>query len=277
MLQLPGPFRAPMWPRCGLCAAMPLLPGPFRAPAAYARHMDLIRSDGAIAVRTSAGLLPLRVVFGIGLNYAQHAREQGQALPERPVVFMKNPAALCLTGEAVVVPRVCQDREQVDFEGELAVIIGRAARDVTRQQALEHVLGYACANDVSARWWQKQGSGGQFCRGKSFDTFCPLGPRVLPGAEAGSPQALRLVTRVNGAVMQDSTTADMIFDVATLVSELSRGTTLQAGTVILTGTPSGVGMARTPPVFLQHGDVVEVEIERIGALRSPVRFENASA
>lgn len=236
--------------------------------------MNLVRTEQGVAVdRGDAGLLLLRHIMGIGMNYAAHAREQGKGVPERPVVFTKNPMAACLHGDEIVVPKVCQDRPQVDFEGELAVILGAPAKDVPKANALSYVLGYCAANDVSARWWQKEGSGGQFCRGKGFDTFCPLGPRVVPAADVGDPGSLRLVTRVNGAVMQDTPTSDMIFDVATLIAELSRGTTLMAGTVFLTGTPSGVGMARTPPVFLKAGDVVEIEIEKIGVLRNVVRFE----
>lgn len=235
--------------------------------------MNLSRNAFEIGVnRPDGSRLPLHHVIGIGLNYAEHAREQGSPIPERPVVFAKNTAALALDGEEIVVPKVCQDKPQVDFEGELAVIIGRPARDVAPDQALSYVLGYAVANDVSARWWQKQGSGGQFYRGKSFDTFCPIGPRVVPAAEVPDPNALRLTTRVNGQVMQDSTTGDMIFNVPTLIAELSRGITLLPGTVILTGTPPGVGMARTPQVFLQRGDTVEIEIERLGTLRNRVRF-----
>lgn len=236
--------------------------------------MDLLRSSVGVAVRLPSGaVLPLVQLIGIGRNYAEHAREQGAAVPDAPMVFTKNCAAACLHADPIVVPRACQDREQVDFEGELAVVIGTRVRDVSRSAALEHVLGYACANDVSARWWQKSGSGGQFFRGKSFDTFCPIGPRVVPAAEVGDPGALRLRTRVNGQVMQDASTGEMMFDVPRLISELSRGMTLLPGTVILTGTPSGVGMARTPPVWLKDGDVVEVEIERIGVLRNSVVFE----
>ncbi len=236
--------------------------------------MNLIRASSGVAVQTPSGaVLPFLQLIGIGRNYAEHAKEQGAAVPDAPMVFTKNCAAACLDGDAIVVPRACQDREQVDFEGELAVVIGTRARDVSKAAALSHVLGYACANDVSARWWQKSGSGGQFFRGKSFDTFCPIGPRLVPAAEIERPNSLRLTTRVNGAVMQDASTGEMMFDVATLISELSRGMTLLPGTVILTGTPSGVGMARTPPVWLKDGDVVEVEIERIGVLRNTVRFE----
>lgn len=235
--------------------------------------MDIIRSGGGLAIWTATGALPICAIIGIGRNYAEHATEQGAAIPERPMVFTKSIASACLHGDDIVVPRVCQDREQVDFEGELAVVIGSPARDVAPERALEFVLGYACANDVSARWWQKEGSGGQFYRGKSFDTFCPVGPRIVPASEVGDPQALRLATRVNGREMQNAPTSQMMFTVASLIADLSRGATLLPGTVILTGTPSGVGMARKPPEYLQHGDVVEVEIDRIGVLRNRVRFE----
>ena len=148
-------------------------------------------------------------------------------------------------------------------------------RNLPRDHTLDCVLAYACANDVSARWWQKEGSAGQFTRGKSFDTFCPIGPRLVPGADIHDPQSLRIVTRVNGQVMQDASTREMMFPVATLIAELSRGMTLLPGTVILTGTPAGVGFARSPQVFLKHGDRVEVEIERIGILRNAVVAEGA--
>lgn len=210
-------------------------------------------------------------ILAIGRNYAEHAAEMGSAAPDRPLVFMKNPASVVGDGEAIVIPPICREHgPQVDFEGELAVIIGRDCRDVPASRALDYLRGYACANDVSARWWQREGSGGQFCRGKSFDTFCPLG-RVVPASTIGDPQSLAIRTRLNGTVMQESNTRLMLFPVATLVAELSRGTTLLAGTVVLTGTPAGVGAARKPPVFLQPGDVVEVEIERVGVLSNPVR------
>jgi 2-keto-4-pentenoate hydratase/2-oxohepta-3-ene-1,7-dioic acid hydratase in catechol pathway len=235
--------------------------------------MQLTRSGTDILILTPSGPLAVRQILGIGLNYAAHAKEQGSPIPERPVVFSKNIMAACLHNDEIRVPKVCQDKPQTDFEGELAFIIGTPARDVPIERALSHVLGYTVANDVSARWWQKQGSGGQFFRGKSFDTFCPLGPVVVPAADIRDPQALRLVTRVNGAIMQDSTTGDMIFSIATLISELSKGITLMPGTVVLTGTPPGVGMARTPQVFLGNGDTVEIEIEKIGTLKNRVVFE----
>jgi len=216
----------------------------------------------------------LRRIIGVGRNYAAHADEQGAARPDRPMLFAKSDASIIFSGDEIVIPQACQDREQVDYEGELGVIIGRACRDAPRQRALEFVLGYCCANDVSARWWQKEGAGGQFHRGKSFDTFCPLGPRVVPAEEIPDPQALHLITRLGGEVVQDAPTSQMMFPVAELIADISRGATLLPGTVILTGTPSGVGVARSPQRFLREGDVVEVEIEPIGVLRNSVRLED---
>lgn len=236
--------------------------------------MNIVHTERGLAVELAPGrALELRHIIGIGRNYAEHAKEQGADVPDRPMYFTKNPYSGILSGEPIIIPRVCQDREQVDYEGELAVILGSAARDVPQEKALACVLGYAAANDVSARWWQKQGAGGQFCRGKSFDTFCPIGPRVTPAAAVGDPQRLKLETRLNGEVVQSASTNEMTFPVAYLIAELSKGTTLLPGTVILTGTPSGVGMSRTPPRYLRAGDVVEVSIEGLGAISNPVRAE----
>lgn len=233
--------------------------------------MDLIRSEFGVAVRVpGAEPLPIRHIIGVGRNYAEHAREQGAKAPDRPMIFTKNPASASLSGDAIVIPDACADREQVDYEGELALVIGRPCRDVSEADAPRFILGYCCANDVSARWWQKEGAGGQFCRGKSFDTFCPLGPRLIPAAEVPDPMALALTTRLNGETVQSAPTGEMMFSPHFLVAELSRGTTLLPGTTILTGTPSGVGMARTPPRYLRAGDVVEIEISGLGILRNPV-------
>ena len=207
----------------------------------------------------------------IGRNYAAHAAEMQGDLPEFPTVFMKNPAAICRNGDAIVIPPICLEHgPQVDFEGELAVLLGCDCLDVSESDALNCVAGYAVANDVSARWWQKKGSGGQWVRGKSFDTFCPMSQPV-PASSIDNPQALQLRTTVSGVCMQDASTADMHFPVARLLAELTRGTTLLKGTVLLTGTPSGVGAARTPPIFLKDGDIVEIEISGVGVLRNPVR------
>ena len=225
--------------------------------------------ERARVTRLLAPLDPV-AIFGIGLNYRAHAEETGRPLPERPVVFMKNPAALQHPEAPIVLPRPCLDKPQVDFEVELALVVGRAARDVEREEALDYLAGYTVGNDVSARRWQKKGGGGQWVRGKSFDTFCPLGPCLVTREALPDPQGLALRTHLNGRLMQSSSTRDMVFSAAELVAELSRGMTLLPGTVILTGTPSGVGYARTPPVYLQPGDRVTVEVEGIGALTNPV-------
>ena len=249
--------------------------------------MNLVKTDDGVSITLPSGqALPIRHIVGIGRNNMEHAKEQGAAVPTRPMTFSKNPASVCLSGDEIVVPKICQDREQVDFEGELGFVVGWKncwtsssftkpdfVRDVPADGALQCVLGYVVANDVSARWWQKEGAGGQFNRGKGFDTFCPIGPTLIPAREIADPQNLKLITTVNGAVMQDSNTKEMIFSIASLVSDLSRGTTLLPGTLVLTGTPSGVGMARTPPVFLKQGDAVEITIEKIGTIRNMVRFE----
>ncbi|WP_404425025.1 fumarylacetoacetate hydrolase family protein [Nibricoccus sp. IMCC34717] len=213
-------------------------------------------------------------ILGIGLNYRQHAAETGAKLPERPLIFGKSVACAQNPGDPIILPRHLRS-DEVDFEAELGVVIGRDAKNVPRERALDYVLGYVCANDVSARDHQKRLGGGQWWRGKSFDTFAPLGPVLVTRDEIPDPQALAIELTLNGEVMQRASTSDMIFDVATLVSFLSGSTTLPAGTVILTGTPQGVGMARTPPRWLQPGDVVRVTIEGLGSLENPVVAESA--
>jgi 2-keto-4-pentenoate hydratase/2-oxohepta-3-ene-1,7-dioic acid hydratase in catechol pathway len=218
-----------------------------------------------------APLVPTDILC-IGLNYREHARESGAAMPENPVLFIKSGNTLNNPGDPIPLPRLSS---QVDYECELAVIIGRTARNVSRDDALKHVFGYTAANDVSARDWQREKAlgGGQWARGKSFDGFCPLGPCIVTADEIPNPNALRIRTLLNGQVMQDHTTADMIFDVPALIQSLSSTMTLRPGAVILTGTPQGVGFARTPPVFLKPGDAVVVELEKIGRLENPVVAE----
>jgi 2-keto-4-pentenoate hydratase/2-oxohepta-3-ene-1,7-dioic acid hydratase in catechol pathway len=210
-----------------------------------------------------------RDIICIGLNYRKHAAEGNQAIPEHPVVFMKNIGTLQNPGDPIILPRKLRS-DSVDYECELAVVIGRTCYNVAKSDALDYVLGYACANDVSARDWQRNGGGGQWCRGKTFATFCPLGPCIVTADEIPNPNSLAIKTVLNGETMQDWNTNDMIFDVPTLIEFLSASTKLLAGTVILTGTPHGVGFARKPPVFLKTGDSVTVEIERIGSLTNPV-------
>ncbi len=230
--------------------------------------------ETAVIAKLLAPIEP-RALLCIGLNYRQHAAETNAPLPQWPVLFFKNPASVQNPGDPIELPRWLASAK-VDYECELAVVIGRRCKNVSRADAPDYVLGYTCANDVSARDWQKEGGGSQWCRGKSFDTFCPLGPALVTPDEIPNPNALRISTKVNGETLQDSTTADMIFDVAALIEFLSGSTTLLPGTVILTGTPSGVGMARTPPRWLQPGDTVTVGIEKIGALTNPVAEEDAA-
>lgn len=207
--------------------------------------------------------------FCIGLNYKRHAEEGKNPIPQFPVLFMKNPAAVQNPGDPIVLPRKLQST-QVDYECELAVVIGKPCKNATKENALDYVLGFTCGNDVSARDWQKDFGGGQWCRGKTFDTFGPLGPALVLRDEIPNPNALKIKTTLNGQVMQDWTTEDMIFDVRTLIAFLSGSTTLLPGSVIMTGTPHGVGAARKPPVFLKAGDTVTIEIEKIGQLTNPV-------
>ena len=211
-------------------------------------------------------------IICIGLNYRKHAEETGARFPEYPVVFFKGINTLQNPGEAIQIPTHLRS-DEVDYECELAVVIGRACKNVSRQNALDYVLGYTACNDVSARDWQLKRGGGQWCRGKSFDTFSPLGPVLVTRDEIPDPNALKIRTVLNGRVMQDWNTNDMIFSVSALIEFLSGSTTLLPGTVILTGTPHGVGMAQKPPRWLKPGDHVTIEIEKIGALENPVVSE----
>jgi 2-keto-4-pentenoate hydratase/2-oxohepta-3-ene-1,7-dioic acid hydratase in catechol pathway len=208
-------------------------------------------------------------ILCIGLNYKRHAEEGKNPIPQWPVLFMKSPGAVQNPEDPIVLPRKLAST-QVDYECELAVVIGKACKNATKENALDYVLGYTCGNDVSARDWQKDFGGGQWCRGKTFDTFAPLGPALVLKDEIPNPNALKIKTILNGQAMQDWTTEDMIFDVRTLIAFLSGSTTLLPGMVIMTGTPHGVGAARKPPVFLKAGDTVTIEIERIGELTNPV-------
>lgn len=218
--------------------------------------------------RLLAPILPVDIL-GIGLNYREHAKEGKSEIPAVPLLFIKAGNSLNHPGDPIPVPRLST---QIDFEGELAVVIGRTAKDVPRHRALDYVFGYTCANDVTARDWQRQKElgGGQFARGKSFDGFCPLGPWIVTADEIPDPGALWIKTWINGELMQDQGTSDMIFDVPALIESLSSTMTLRPGAVILTGTPSGVGFARTPPVWLRPGDGVRIEIEGIGSLENTV-------
>ena len=207
--------------------------------------------------------------IAIGLNYEDHAAETGAPIPEKPIVFAKYPNTVVGPGEAVVIPPITQE---ADYEAELAVVIGREARNVPVEEALDHVFGYMNANDVSARDLQRS-EGGQWTRAKSIDTFGPMGPFIATQDEVSDPQNLSIRAILNGEVMQDGTTDKMIFSVAELVSFLSGGMTLEPGDVIMTGTPPGVGMARDPKVFLKAGDEITIEIEGLGSLTNPVEAD----
>jgi len=212
-------------------------------------------------------------IFCIGLNYKLHAKEAGFDLPKYPVVFMKNPGAAAAHKGSIEIPASCVEIPEVDYEAELGVIIKTPVKNVSENHALDHVLAYTIANDISARRWQKHAGGKQWIKGKSFDTFCPFGPIMVTPDEIENPQVLDIECLLNGKTMQKSNTQDMIFSVAQIISYLSQSATLLPGTLILTGTPQGVGYARKPPVFLQPGDVLETRIENIGSLENPVVSE----
>jgi 2-keto-4-pentenoate hydratase/2-oxohepta-3-ene-1,7-dioic acid hydratase in catechol pathway len=234
-----------------------------------------VTAERADVVKLLAPVVPTQIL-GVGLNYRHHAQESGMKAPELPVLFVKGINTLQNPGDPIYIPTHLASTE-VDYECELAVVIGRACKNVTRAQALDYVLGFTCANDVSARDWQIKRGGGQWCRGKFFDTFCPLGPRLVTLDEIPGPNRLKIATHLNGETVQDWTTSDMIFDVPTLIEFLSGSTTLVPGTVILTGTPHGVGMAAKPvPRWLKPGDEVTIEIEGIGRLTNPVALEPAT-
>ena len=233
----------------------------------------VVETDQTCKVKKLLAPIVPPAIIGIGLNYHQHAKEIGMEAPKFPVVFMKNPASIANPGDPILLHPSCMEPPEVDYEAELAVVIGQAAKDVSTTDALGYVLGYTAANDVSARRWQGRRGSGQWVRGKSFDTFCPLGPELVTADKLQDPQNLRLTCELNGEVMQDANTGDMIFPVAELISFLSTGATLLPGTVILTGTPSGVGFTRKPPVYLMPGDTVNVTLEGIGILSNSVELQ----
>jgi len=201
----------------------------------------------------------------VGLNYRDHAEEQGVALPEAPLLFAKWQNTLIGPGEPIVIPPIVT---KCDYEAELGVVIGARVRDASAENALEAVAGYICVNDVSAR--DLQFADGQWTRGKSPDTFCPVGPRLVPRDEIPDPQQLSIRAVLNGETMQESSTSNMVFGVAELIAYITRTITLEPGDLIATGTPAGVGAFRTPPVFMQPGDEITIEIEGLGSLTNPV-------
>jgi acylpyruvate hydrolase len=247
-----------------------------------ASAVDLAQNVGSLSVgeTVAAGAVELLPpvpnpgkTMCIGLNYRAHAIEGGNAIPDYPAVFLRCTTSLLAPGGAIPFP-ACSDK--LDYEAELAVVIGKTARNVSVADALDHVAGYSCFNDGSVRDYQRKST--QWTMGKNFDGTGGFGPElVTPDELPTGASGLRLVARLNGQIMQDSNTADMIFDVATLVATLSEAMTLEPGDVIATGTPSGVGYARTPPVFMRPGDVIEIEIEHIGTLTNTVGPSTAEA
>ena len=233
-----------------------------------------ISDKQADVVKLLAPVMPTSLLC-IGLNYRHHAEESSAPIPEYPVLFMKMPSVVQHPHDPILLPRHLRS-DQVDYECELAVVIGKPCKNVSRDRALAHVLGYTCANDVSARDWQGKWGGSQWCRGKTFDTFAPLGPWLVTTDEVPDPNNLAIRLDIDGEVLQDWNTNDMIFDVSRLIEFLSGSTTLLPGTVILTGTPHGVGFARKPPRWLRAGDRVTVTIEKIGSLTNTVAEESVT-
>jgi 2,4-didehydro-3-deoxy-L-rhamnonate hydrolase len=213
---------------------------------------------------------PPQKIVCVGLNYRDHAEEQGTALPERPLLFAKWPNTLIGDGDAIRIPGIAT---KVDYEAELGVVIGRTTRRIGVDVALESVLGYVVANDVSAR--DLQFADGQWVRGKSLDTFLPVG-ELVPAADVPDPQALAIRAVLNGQTMQDSNTGNMIFGVAEIVSFVSQAITLEPGDLIITGTPAGVGAFRDPPVWLRPGDEITIEIDGLGSITNPVTADSST-
>jgi 2-keto-4-pentenoate hydratase/2-oxohepta-3-ene-1,7-dioic acid hydratase in catechol pathway len=235
-----------------------------------ARKLVLRASKAAITALENVVLrAPIpnpRKIVAVGLNYRDHSMEAGaKELPKTPIIFAKFPTSICGPGDSIVIPT---GDPQVDYEAELAVVIGRKAKGITAANALEYVAGYTALNDVSARAWQFADR--QWVRGKSCDTFCPIGPCLTTRDEVPDPHSLGIFARVNGITLQDSNTSKMIFRIPELIEFISAGITLEPGDIIATGTPEGVGVFRKPPVFLKPGDVVEIEIQSLGVLRNPV-------
>lgn len=244
-------------------------------PTTVTRIGAALAAGGAWPTRPLPGIVPLPPVgrpgkiVAVGRNYADHAAEQGVATADDPILFTKYGSSVVPDGADIVWRAT--DTQQVDYEAELAVIIGSTARDVSQERALDHVLGYACLNDVSAR--DLQFGDGQWVRGKSLDTFCPFGPWIVTADEIPDPQVLRIRCLVNGEVLQDANTSQMLHGVAALIAFCSRFFTLEPGDVIATGTPAGVGVFRKPPRFLGDGDEVVIDIDGIGQLRNRCRVE----
>lgn len=241
-----------------------------RGPEGLRQAADVLASASPTSLEAVQLLPPIpspEKIICVGLNYADHAKESGMPVPQDPVIFSKFSTAASCDGRPIVLPRVSQE---VDYEAELVVVIGRGGRQIPERSAGVHIAAYCCGNDVSARDWQIRKPGGQWLLGKSFDSFAPFGPALVTADEVKNPNDLAIELRLNGRAMQQSRTSQFIFTVEKLVSYVSQVCTLSPGDLIFTGTPPGVGFARKPPVYLKPGDVTEVEIEGLGVLRNPV-------
>lgn len=236
--------------------------------------LEEIKPGEEVAIEKLLAPIVPPTIIAIGLNYKRHAEETKARIPEYPVVFFKSRTSLQNPGDPIELPRHLRS-DEVDYECELTIVIGKTGKNIPRENAYDYVFGYTIANDVSARDWQVHRSGKQWGRAKSFDTFCPIGPVIVTEDEIPNPHDLRLRTVVGEEVLQDWNTNDMIFDIPAIIEFLSGSTTLEAGTVILTGTPHGVGMARNPARYLHAGETVCLEIEKIGVLSNPVIEEPA--
>jgi 2-keto-4-pentenoate hydratase/2-oxohepta-3-ene-1,7-dioic acid hydratase in catechol pathway len=245
-----------------LAAGEPALAAARQAPA----RPSAVRYPAATATLLPPIPDPPKIIC-LGLNYRDHAAESGAAIPKEPVLFSKYATALVGHGAAIVLPPVSNE---VDYEAELVVVVGKGGKNLKADEALRHVAGYTCGHDVSARDWQLKKDQRQWMVGKTFDTFAPTGPVLVTADEVPDPHNLPIRLRLNGQVMQDSNTRQMIFSIGEVLAYLSQVFTLEVGDLIFTGTPPGVGFARKPPVYLKGGDVAEVEIEGLGVLRNPV-------
>lgn len=258
-----------------LHATEPALPGTLREILAAGKelhsklsHITKASSAIRIPVASAQYLPPIpnpSKVLCIGLNYADHAAEQNVPIPREPVVFGKFNNALAAHGQNIALPKVCK---KVDFEAELVAVVGKGGRYISEADATQHVAGYMVGQDVSGRDWQQEKDGKQWLCGKSFDHFAPTGPELVTADEVPNPQGLAIQLRLNGQVMQDSSTSQLIFSIPKLIAYVSQVFTLEAGDLIFTGTPPGVGFARKPPVWIQPNDVTEVEIAGLGVLRN---------
>ena len=218
-------------------------------------------------------IIPVNIL-ALGINYKKHGDETAMSYPDQPILFLKATTSIVGHKEPIVLPAAGPDC--VDYEAELAIVMGKKAKNIMPDKAMDYVMGYTCANDVSARDWQFDKQKGQWARGKSFDTFCPLGPWIVTKEEIDDPNNIGIRCIINGQTVQESRTSEMIFNVQDIVSNLSRSMTLLPGTVILTGTPDGVGFTRQPPLFLKAGDLVSVEIEKIGTLINEIVREDSN-